>query len=91
MAFSGMVMEGKEYMAPCTGLQRMPFTVLRTCSVSLAFSPKTCKVAVRSCVWRKKRDQQNFNCLITVLRKDNEKKKKYIYIHALNLYRVFYF
>lgn len=47
-AFSGMVMQGKEYMAPCTGLQLMPCTVLRTCSVSLAFSAKALKVAVRS-------------------------------------------
>lgn len=83
MAFSGMVMRGKEYMAPCTGLQRMPSTVLRTCSVSLAFSAKTCKVAVRSCVWRKKRDQKNFNRLIT--------KTMKIYIKALHLCRVFDF
>lgn len=50
MAFSGMVMHGKEYMAPCTGLQLMPCTVLRTCSVSLAFSAKALRVAVRSWV-----------------------------------------
>lgn len=60
MAFSGMLMRGKEYMAPCTGLQRMPSTVLRTFSVSLAFSAKTLKVAVRSYMWQKKRE----NCLI---------------------------
>lgn len=35
-------------MAPCTGLQLIPSTVLRTCSVSLAFSAKAFKVAVRS-------------------------------------------
>lgn len=43
-------MRGKEYMAPCTGLQLIPSTVLRTCSVSVAFSAKAFKVAVRSCV-----------------------------------------
>lgn len=52
-AFGGMLMRGKEYMAPCTGLQVMPSTALRICSVSLAFSAKTLKVAVRSCEWQK--------------------------------------
>lgn len=54
-AFSGMVMQGKEYIAPCTGLQLMPGTVLRTCSVSLAFSAKAFKVAVRSWMWQRKK------------------------------------
>lgn len=52
-AFSGMVMRGKEYIAPCTGLQLMPWTVLRTCSVSLAFSAKALNVAVRSWMWER--------------------------------------
>ena len=47
----GMVMLGKEYMAPCTGLQLMPGTVFRISSVSLAFSAKALSVAVRS--WMK--------------------------------------
>ncbi|TNN59478.1 hypothetical protein EYF80_030293 [Liparis tanakae] len=32
MAFCGRVMRGKVYMAPCTGLQVMPGTVLKICS-----------------------------------------------------------
>lgn len=55
-AFSGMLMRGKEYMAPCTGLQLMPGTVLRTCSVSLAFSAKALSVAVRS--WKTERGEK---------------------------------
>lgn len=62
-------MRGKEYMAPCTGLQRMPSTMLRTCSVSLAFSAKTLKVAVRSYMWQEKRGKLfNFYiCLATIV------------------------
>lgn len=69
MAFSGMLMQGKEYMAPCTGLQVMPSTVLRTCSVSLAFSAKTLKVAVRSCV----AEGGQILLLTTVMRKGNKR------------------
>lgn len=47
-AFSGILIRGKEYMAPCTGLQLMPGTVLSTSSVSLALSAKALRVAVRS-------------------------------------------
>lgn len=56
-AFSGMVTRGKEYMAPCTGLQLIPSTVLSTCSVSVAFSAKAFKVVVRSC--KKRGNQRN--------------------------------
>lgn len=48
MAFCGIVMRGKVYMAPCTGLQVMPGTVLKISSVSLAFSAKFDKTTVRS-------------------------------------------
>lgn len=61
-AFSGMIIRGKEYMAPCTGLQLMPCTVLRTCSVSLAFSAKALKVAVRSWIWERERERENTKC-----------------------------
>lgn len=73
MAFSGMLMQGKEYMAPCTGLQTMPSTVLRTCSVSLAFSAKSLKVAVRSCVRQKEGGQILLLLLliITAMREGN--------------------
>lgn len=66
-AFSGMVMQGKEYIAPCTGLQLMPCTVLRTCSVSLAFSAKVLKVAVRSWMWKREEKTQ--------IREDGEKRE----------------
>ncbi len=75
MAFSGMVMQGKEYMAPCTGLQLMPCTVFRTCSVSLAFSAKTLKVAVRS--WTRKRE-------------NTEEKKQRSLIHLFIIFILFY-
>ena len=48
MAFWGKVMRGKLYMAPCTGLQVIPGTVFKICSVSLAFSAKSANTAVRS-------------------------------------------
>lgn len=60
-AFSGMVMRGKEYMAPCTGLHLIPSTVLRTSSVSLAFSANAFKVAVRSCVRARENTDQHIN------------------------------
>lgn len=42
-------MRGKEYMAPCTGLQRMPGTALKTCSVSLALAARSASTACFSC------------------------------------------
>lgn len=58
MARSGMVIRGKEYMAPCTGLQLMPGTVFRISSVSLAFSAKALRTAVRSYTRQRKRDEK---------------------------------
>lgn len=60
-AFSGMVMRGKEYMAPCTGLHLIPSTVLSTSSVSLAFSANAFKVAVRSCVRARENTDEDIN------------------------------
>ena len=48
MAAFERLMLGKEYMAPCTGLQLMPGTVFRISSVSRAFSAKALSVAERS-------------------------------------------
>lgn len=42
-------MHGKEYMAPCTGLQRMPGASLKTCSVSLALAASSANTACLSC------------------------------------------
>lgn len=58
MARSGMVIRGKEYMAPCTGLQLMPGTVFRISSVSLAFSAKALRTAVRSYTRQRKRNEK---------------------------------
>lgn len=55
MARSGRVIQGKEYMAPCTGLQLMPGTVFRISSVNLAFSAKALRMAVRSYTRQRKR------------------------------------
>lgn len=42
-------MRGKEYIAPCTGLQRMPGASLKTCSVSLALAASSASTARLSC------------------------------------------
>lgn len=41
-------MHGKEYMAPCTGLQRMPGASLKTCSVTLALAASSANTACLS-------------------------------------------
>lgn len=58
MARSGRVIRGKEYMAPCTGLQLMPGTVFRISSVSLAFSAKALRMPVRSYTRQRKRTEK---------------------------------